>query len=84
FVPEYVSWIVPMGGYFVWVKIPGVDTSLLLNRALSEGVSFIPGKHFFLNQKDGTEFLRLSFSYANKNDIVKGIKKLGYLLKETI
>ncbi|WP_141770554.1 PLP-dependent aminotransferase family protein [Bacillus sp. MUM 116] len=84
FLPESVSWIVPKGGYFVWVKIPSVDTSLLLNRALSEGVSFIPGKHFFLNQKDGTEFLRLSFSYANKKDIVKGIKKLGYLLKETI
>ncbi|MED1472375.1 PLP-dependent aminotransferase family protein [Bacillus salipaludis] len=81
FLPKSVSWFLPKGGYFVWVKVPGVDTSLLLNRALSMGVSFVPGKHFFLNPKEGTEYLRLSFSYANKNDIVKGIKILGKLLK---
>ncbi|TCP23456.1 2-aminoadipate transaminase [Scopulibacillus darangshiensis] len=80
FLPEYVSWFVPKGGYFVWIKIRGVDTSLLLNRALSAGVSFVPGKHFFLNQKHGNEYLRLSFSYADKNDIVKGIRILGNLL----
>lgn len=77
FFPESVTWYVPGGGYFVWVKIPGVDTSLLLERALAAGVSYIPGKYFFLDQKDGTEFLRLSFSYVDEEEIVKGIQKLG-------
>ncbi len=78
--PDSVSWFVPKGGYFVWVKIPGIDTSKLLEQALAAGVSFIPGKYFFLNQKEGTELLRLSFSYEEEDDIVNGVQKLGQLL----
>ncbi|MEJ9229841.1 PLP-dependent aminotransferase family protein [Peribacillus butanolivorans] len=80
FLPESVSWYVPDGGYFVWVRIPGVDTSHLLSQALAEGVSYVPGKYFFLDQKDGIEFLRLSFSYANEKEIIKGIRRLGQLI----
>ncbi|MGE7880234.1 PLP-dependent aminotransferase family protein [Peribacillus muralis] len=80
FLPESVSWYVPDGGYFVWVRIPGVDTSQLLSQALAEGVSFVPGKYFFLDQKDGSEFLRLSFSYANEKEIMEGIQRLGKVI----
>ncbi|KON71207.1 aminotransferase [Peribacillus butanolivorans] len=80
FLPESVSWYVPEGGYFVWVRIPGVDTSHLLSQALADGVSYVPGKYFFLDQKDGIEFLRLSFSYANEKEIIKGIRRLGQLI----
>lgn len=75
--PESASWYVPEGGYFVWMKIPGADTSDLLTHALAEGVSFIPGKYFFIDQAAGTEFLRLSFSYADEREIVEGIRRLG-------
>ena len=81
FFPKSATWYVPGGGYFVWVKIPGVDTSRLLEQALSAGVSYVPGKYFFLDQKDGTEFLRLSFSYADEEEIVKGIQKLGKVVE---
>jgi 2-aminoadipate transaminase len=80
FWPESVSWYIPAGGYFVWVKIPGVDTSVLLEKALEAGVSFVPGKYFFTDQKNGTEFLRLSFSYADEEEIVQGVQKLGELI----
>jgi 2-aminoadipate transaminase len=80
FWPESVSWYIPAGGYFVWVKIPGVDTSVLLEKALEAGVSFVPGKYFFTDQKNGTEFLRLSFSYADEEEIVQGVEKLGQLI----
>lgn len=77
FLPPAVSWFVPKGGYFVWVKIPGVDTSKLLPEALATGVSFVPGKYFFLEQQKGLEYLRLSFSYASEEEIVKGVELLG-------
>ncbi|EIM06976.1 hypothetical protein A1A1_08419 [Planococcus antarcticus DSM 14505] len=77
FLPPAVSWFVPKGGYFVWVKIPGVDTSKMLPKALAAGVSFVPGKYFFLDQEKGLEYLRLSFSYANEEEIVKGVELLG-------
>lgn len=80
FLPESVSWYVPDGGYFVWVRIPGMDTSQLLSQALTEGVSYVPGKYFCLDEKDGTEFLRLSFSYANEEEIIEGTRRLGQLI----
>ncbi len=51
YLPESASWHVPEGGYFVWVKAPGADTSALLARALSHGVSYVPGKYFFRIRK---------------------------------
>lgn len=77
FLPPTVSWFVPQGGYFVWVKIPGVDTSNMLTKAFDAGVSYVPGKYFFLDQQEGLEYLRLSFSYASEDDIVKGIQLLS-------
>ncbi|MFF0882578.1 aminotransferase class I/II-fold pyridoxal phosphate-dependent enzyme, partial [Bacillus velezensis] len=81
YLPESASWHVPKGGYFVWVKAPGADTSAMLARALSHGVSYVPGKYFFLHQEDGAEYLRLSFSYAGKAAIKEGVQKLGRLLE---
>jgi 2-aminoadipate transaminase len=75
--PESVTWYVPEGGYFAWVRIPGVDTEEMLADALAEGLAYIPGKHFFLDHKEGKEYLRLSFSYAEEKEIVEGIRRLG-------
>jgi 2-aminoadipate transaminase len=81
YLPKKVNWYVPEGGYFVWVRIPSADTSKMLEQALAKGVSYVPGKYFFLNQDNGTEFLRLSFSYVNEEEIVKGIQLLGKILE---
>ncbi|AME07354.1 PLP-dependent aminotransferase family protein [Bacillus siamensis] len=84
YLPESASWHVPDGGYFVWVKVPGADTSALLERALSHGVSYVPGKYFFQNQEDGAEYLRLSFSYAGKAALKEGVQRLGRLLENKV
>ncbi|WP_174733441.1 PLP-dependent aminotransferase family protein [Mesobacillus harenae] len=81
YMPESVSWFVPKGGYFVWVKVPGIDTGQLLSQALSKGVAFVPGQYFFLDKEEGKEYLRLSFSYADEREIVKGIQILGKVLE---
>ncbi|MCA1054972.1 PLP-dependent aminotransferase family protein [Rossellomorea aquimaris] len=82
--PSEVSWYVPEGGYFVWVRVPGVDTSGMLPAALSEGVSYVPGKYFFLDREEGIEYLRLSFSYASKQDIVEGVQRLGRVVEAAV
>ncbi|MGO0061492.1 PLP-dependent aminotransferase family protein [Brevibacillus fluminis] len=81
FMPEWVKWTIPDGGYFVWLHVPNVDTSLLLEKSLREGVSFVPGKHFFLHPSEGKDYLRLSFSYEEPERMVEGIQKLGELIR---
>lgn len=76
FLPPAVTWYTPEGGYFVWVKIPGVDTMGMLPEALGAGVSYVPGNYFF-QSPESKEFLRLSFSYATGEEIVKGVELLG-------
>ncbi|WP_175989886.1 PLP-dependent aminotransferase family protein [Bacillus sp. Marseille-Q1617] len=82
--PDSVSWYVPQGGYFVWVRVPGADTSKILEDSVAEGVSFVPGKYFFLNQEEGLEYLRLSFSYASEGDISEGVRRLGRVIRAAI
>ncbi|NRG45214.1 PLP-dependent aminotransferase family protein [Bacillus sp. CRN 9] len=79
--PDSASWYHAAGGYFVWVKVPGVNTSEMLNQALKAGVAYVPGQYFFLNQEDGTEYLRLSFSYADVGEIERGVKILGEVIQ---
>ncbi|CAG9622506.1 aminotransferase-like domain-containing protein [Sutcliffiella rhizosphaerae] len=80
YLPDSVTWYIPKGGYFVWVRIPGSDTSKLLTKASQAGVSYLPGEFFFMNQEEGKEYLRLSFSYESEGQIEKGIKLLGSIL----
>jgi 2-aminoadipate transaminase len=80
YMPAFVSWHVPQGGFFVWLHIPEIDTTKLLNKSLDRGVSFVPGQYFFANQADGRHFLRLSFSYVDEEQMVKGVQTLGQLL----
>ena len=68
-----VSWTRPEGGLFVWVTLPdGIDTAVLLKRAIAEaGVAFVPGAAFFTDGR-GQTTLRLSYSLASEAQIRRG------------
>ncbi|CEG23699.1 2-aminoadipate transaminase [Planococcus massiliensis] len=80
FMPESAAWFMPSGGYFLWLQIPGVDTAELLSKAHEAGFVYVPGRFFFLDQQEGLEFLRLSFSYTSEENIREGIRLLGQIL----
>jgi 2-aminoadipate transaminase len=52
---------VPLGGYFVWLRLAGVDATALLAEARRRGVIFQPGAAFAHNL-DLRDHLRLSFA----------------------
>ena len=57
-IPE-AEFVVPGGGYFLWLDLdPGVDTPALLAAAKEEGVAFVAGPDFML--EGGESSLRLS------------------------
>jgi DNA-binding transcriptional MocR family regulator len=50
--PPGTTWTRPSGGFYVWVTLPGeLDAKVLLPRAVTARVAFVPGTAFFA---DGT------------------------------
>ncbi|NAZ12036.1 MAG: hypothetical protein GU361_04835 [Desulfurococcales archaeon] len=64
---------------FVWLK-NNIDTKKLLEKAIDSGVLYVPGSGFYYDGS-GRNTMRLNFSYPSEEDIRKGIKILGELVK---
>jgi 2-aminoadipate transaminase len=70
------TWTVPRGGFFSWVRVPGVDTMALADVARESKVAFVPGAGFFAEAHDN-EHLRLSYSRVSESDIEEGVARLA-------
>jgi len=80
--PEGVSYTRPEGGYFIWVTVPGVNTTDLFLPAVNDaGVAYVPGESFYA-EADQTNNLRLSYSQMTEDKIHEGMARLGGLLKD--
>jgi DNA-binding transcriptional MocR family regulator/dihydrodipicolinate reductase len=81
--PAYVEFTAPIGGYFVWIKLPtNFDAEELLPLAREKHqVAFQPGIKF---SAVGAlkNFLRVSFSYYNEEKLAEGAKRLGAAIRE--
>lgn len=82
--PAAVQWNRPEGGMFIWVKLPaGVDSSVLLEKAVARNVAFVPGAPFFANVPQPNT-MRLSFVTVPPERIERGIAILGALIGEEL
>ncbi len=82
---DAVSFVAPQGGLFLWVKLTGArgqlqDANVLAQRAIAQGVAFVPGAPFFAQNPDVSTF-RLSFATADVAKIEDGIARLGQALR---
>jgi DNA-binding transcriptional MocR family regulator len=83
--PEGATWSRPEGGYFLWLELPGVDTSALAERAAAAGVAFVRGTDFFPpGSGDGRSAARLAYSYEPPERIVEGIERLAALVRPLV
>ena len=73
------KWASPRGGFFLWIEMPGIDDRALLERALEQKVSFVPGSAFFVDG-NGHGFARLAFSGITHEQIEHGIARLAAAL----
>jgi 2-aminoadipate transaminase len=74
--PADASWTVPRGGFFTWLRLPGIDTVDLSAAATAVDVAFVPGAPFFAEDVQH-DYLRLSFSRATTDEIDVGIARLA-------
>jgi 2-aminoadipate transaminase len=82
YLPE-VSFVIPHGGYYLWLTLPQhIDADKLATHATREKVGIIPGSKFFAGTgPNGTgaprNNIRLCYSHAAPDEIVEGIKRLA-------
>lgn len=82
--PADATWTDPDGGFFVWVELPqGIDADAMLERATEEGVTYLPGSHFFVGD-DPSNGLRLSFSHVTPAEMDDGIAALARATERTM
>jgi 2-aminoadipate transaminase len=69
----------PSGGMFLWVTVPGIDTTELLRVSAEQKVVFVPGVSFYPG-RDVHDGMRLNFSNASEEMIHVGIERLGHAI----
>jgi DNA-binding transcriptional MocR family regulator len=78
-IPE-AQFVVPEGGYFLWLDLnDDVDTLALLAEAKEEGVTFVAGPDFMMD--GGTSSLRLSFAPVPADEVGEGVQRLARALE---
>ena len=75
---EYTA---PQGGYFLWLRLPGVDVDALATRAAAAGVPFVAGSSCY-SDGGGRDELRLAFSACPPEDMDPGVERLAGLLDQ--
>ncbi len=84
YMPEGVEWTRPDGGMFIWLTLPeGIDTKMMLEKAVSKGVAYVPGEAFFAH-RDVKNTMRLNFTYVPEETIREGVKRLAEVIEEEI
>lgn len=66
----------PAGGWFVWLRLP-VPAERLLPVAEEHGVSFVPGRRFWVDGAGGDDRARLSFSRLPPHDLAEAAHRLA-------
>jgi 2-aminoadipate transaminase len=80
-IPE-AEFVVPEGGYFLWLDLKDdVDSVALLAEAKEEGVTFVAGPDFML--EGGARSLRLSFAPVPAGEVAEGVQRLARALERT-
>jgi DNA-binding transcriptional MocR family regulator len=80
-IPE-AKFVVPGGGYFLWLDLEeDVDSVALLKEAKEEGVTFVAGPDFMID--GGGSSIRLSFAPVPAEKVAEGIDRLARALERT-
>src|SRR6185369_7489070 len=80
--PLACRWQTPAGGMFFWVELPeGVDSEVLLAKAIERGVAFVPGAPFFAGAPRRNA-MRLSFVTLEPAAIERGVQAIAAALAE--
>jgi len=80
---DSITFTQPDGGLFLWCDLPAHIPMLdYAKSAAASGVAVVPGTAFLVDESEPCNAIRLNFSTPSDEQIVKGIKILGQVLKQ--
>lgn len=85
-----ISFSIPTGGYYLWIKLPEyIDADDLERRAHDEGVAVLSGTRFFassevMNNAAPSRYVRLAYSFATLEQIDEGVERLARAFKAIV
>ena len=82
---EHITYVRPEGGLFIWAKLPdSIDMLQYCERLLECKVAVVPGTAFVIDDTKECHYIRLNFSTPSDENIEKGVKIMGEVIKEFI
>lgn len=77
-----ISYDVPEGGMFVWLKLPdALDSLALLKCSMEKGAAFLPGSLCYPNE-GGSGYIRLNFTHPGRDELLLGMNLIGEAISE--
>ena len=82
--PEGETWTNPEGGLFLWLELPeGMSSNEMLPEAVNRKVAYVCGDSFYA-AGEPKNAMRINFSNATKENIIKGVITLAEVIKENM
>jgi len=79
---DKVSYITPEGGLYVYCKLPEhIDVKDFFQKGIEAGVAIVAGSAFYVDPTEKSPYFRINFSAPPKEDLKRGIKILGEVMK---
>ena len=80
---DTVTWPEPRGGFFLWATLPEqIDADNMVNRAVEQGVIYVAGSAFFVDEAIGRNIIRLAFSAPSHEKIREGVGRLAAAVRD--
>jgi 2-aminoadipate transaminase len=77
-----LSWSKPIGGMFMWIKLPEyMDALELLMDTIKQNVAYVIGSAFH-HDGSGKNTLRINYSYPSEEKIVTGVKCIAKVIEQ--
>ncbi|EPF2927343.1 PLP-dependent aminotransferase family protein [Vibrio navarrensis] len=82
--PPEVSFFVPQGGYFLWLKLPdGVNSLEVYQKLLESGMTSAYGGLFARDDRHDN-YLRLNSSFSERDDFIPVMEKMAQVIRSLL
>ncbi|OWR53134.1 putative Kynurenine/alpha-aminoadipate aminotransferase mitochondrial precursor [Danaus plexippus plexippus] len=85
-IEDLIEWEKPDGGYYIWVKIRGIEDvrNMVYQTSFIHGLMLEPGHGFSYDHDKPCPYIRLTFTKANLDTLEDDVKTIGDIIRHEI